>query len=161
QSDEADRLYERAIRTLADAPKALADRPEYRYELARALFTAGQRDQLAGPGGPDPPPRRGAPGRGPPEFRKGPPPPERGPRGGRRAGPASRPAGDRPLHRAAALLEQLVREFPAVPEYRHLLACCYRDMPAGPFGERLQAKANADRAIELLRQLVKGFPGVP
>jgi tetratricopeptide (TPR) repeat protein len=57
------------------------------------------------------------------------------------------------------VLEQLVRDFPNVPEYRHLLACCYRDMPPsrGPSSKNL----NRDRAVELLRQLVKEFPGAP
>ncbi len=154
QPEEADRLFERAIRTLTDAPPALAGRPEYRYELARVSFSYGQRDQLSGPpgGGPGPPP--GEPGRGRPgPGRRGRPGPDRPPGG---------PGGEHPARRAALLLEQLVREFPAVPEYRHLLACCYRDTPPDRPGRgQPLTGANADRAVELLRQLVAEFPKVP
>jgi len=59
-------------------------------------------------------------------------------------------------------LEQLVREFPSVPEYRHLLACCYRDLPPDPAGRGpSRTKSNTDRAADLLRQLVADFPKVP
>jgi len=176
--DEAGGMYKRAILTMMDAPAELAARPEYRYELARALFASDQRDPQASTapmgGGP-----RGGPRGGGPPFGE----PKRGPRGGgkgpppkdkRRDGPPPRPDGkgkgepprrflpgaDRPLHRAATLLEKLVDEFPSVPEYRHLLACCYRDMPPDPLEDR-PVHESVDRAIELLRQLVKDFPKVP
>jgi serine/threonine protein kinase/tetratricopeptide (TPR) repeat protein len=174
QFDEADQMYQRAIRLLSDAPKRLADRPECRYELARASFTFGQRDQLASP-------RGGEPRRLPPSGERGrggrasggepPPPSDRGPsRAGRPppppsdrpSGSDSRSGGEHAAHRAAALLEQLVSEFPSVPEYRHLLACCYRDIPPDPAGRgQPRTKSNTDRAVELLRQLVADFPKVP
>ena len=70
------------------------------------------------------------------------------------------PDADRPLHRAATILEKLVDEFPSVPEYRHLLACSYRDVPPDLFEDR-PVHESVDRAIELLRQLVKDFRKVP
>src|SRR4029450_6054077 len=44
QFDEAGRMYDRAVLTMMAAPKELAARPEYRYELARALFASDQRE---------------------------------------------------------------------------------------------------------------------
>src|SRR5262249_51077784 len=93
-----------------------------------------------GPGGP----RGPGPGRGEPP--PPPPPPEK----------------IRSSQLAIELLEGLVKEYSSVPEYYHLLACCYRDAPpdrlrGGPQGEA----ANAQRAIDILRQLVRRFPRVP
>ena len=51
-----------------------------------------------------------------------------------------------------------MKEHHKVPEYRHLLACCYRDAP--PRGPRSN-DAGTDPAVKLLRQLVKDFPKVP
>jgi hypothetical protein len=75
---------------------------------------------------------------------------------------------------AIDLLEDLVKEYPRVPEYRHLLACCYRDATGPGPRERKEGApqrggpgpdrgpgANANRAIELLRRLVAEFPKVP
>ncbi len=152
QVDEAAAMHERAVRTLAEAPPAFADRPEWRYELARSYYTLGQRNMLNSPHvlGTDRPRRPGEPGHGPP----GPP--------GRDRPPGPPPNGEHPTARAAVLLEQLVHDFPAVPEYRHLLACCYRDMPPGGPGHGPPSRnAQADRAVDLLRQLVIDFPRVP
>src|SRR5262249_27459595 len=88
--------------------------------------------------------------RGPGEFRRGRPPGPPGPRSER----------DTALQRAITLLEQLTAEHASVPEYRHLLACCYPDSPPG-FRGRGSVKPNTDRAIELLRQLTKDFAKVP
>src|SRR5262249_48598225 len=94
----------------------------------------------------------------------------------RRGGPPRRPnsgepgrerrgfgrGADHPARRAATLLEQLVRGFPTVPEYRHLLACCYRDIPPDPVGRgQRRTRSNTGRAEDLLRQLVADFPKVP
>jgi len=45
--------------------------------------------------------------------------------------------------------------FPAVPAYRHLLACCYRELRQGPLSDDGQA------AIGLLENLCEDFPGEP
>ncbi len=163
QYDEANRMHEKAIRTLNEAPEEFAARPECRFELARSYCLLGQRDMLQSGGGPGPGAGRpGESGRGPPEKGKRSPSgrrpkgePGRGPPPGRRESPQA-------TRRAAELLERLVDEFPDVREYRHLLARCYGEMPPDPPG-RGQGGSNAkkDRAIELLRKLVKDFPRVP
>jgi tetratricopeptide (TPR) repeat protein/tRNA A-37 threonylcarbamoyl transferase component Bud32 len=156
RNDEAKEAHARARQTLAEAPGNPSARPEYRYELARTYYFEAQRDYPleprgpGGAGGPPPRPDRGGRGRLPrrsDDF--GRPPPR-----DRSDGQASR--------RAVDLLEGLVKEFPAVPEYRHLLACCYRDRPPerrrpGP----PSPGSNVERAIDLLRQLVKDFPKMP
>jgi tetratricopeptide (TPR) repeat protein len=152
QFEEAGRMHERAIRTLTDAPGAFADRPECRYELACSYYALGRHDMFLSPPGP-PGPRREKGGKRPkpPPWAEGDrPPPGRGPA----------PSADHPTRRAVTLLERLVEDFQSVPEYRHLLACCYRDLPPGPPGSR-QGEAARGRALDLLRQLVADFPGVP
>jgi eukaryotic-like serine/threonine-protein kinase len=150
--DESKRMHESAIQTLTDVPKALADRPESRYELAYSYYALDVRDMFVNKGPPDKsrPPGKGGPGS--PPFGKDRPPPGRGPG----------PKGENPTQRAVGLLEGLVREFPTVPEYRHLLACCYRDMPPDrPGWGSQQGKGSPDRALDLLRQLVDDFPTIP
>lgn len=171
QNEEAQEMHARAIQALTAAPPALAARPECRFELARTWYTLSQRELFLSPRGPEPPRRPGGPGhdrppggpghdrpldrppgagdgrprnwQGPTIFRMGPPEPH-------------------PAQQAIGLLEQLVREYPAVPEYRHLLACCYRDAPPeGLMRLRAVEETNTDRAVDLLRQLVADFPKVP
>jgi tetratricopeptide (TPR) repeat protein len=167
--DEADRKYEQAVRTLSDAPKELADRPECRYELARAYYTLGQRAKIVtlrgfgqslqsspdmGKTGPPGPRRDPLPDRPPPGGRR--PPLDRPP-----PGPPPRPEGSATAQRAVTLLEGLVREYPEVSEYRHLLACSYRDLATDRAGRGPTSTANAEKALALLRQLVADFPNVP
>jgi tetratricopeptide (TPR) repeat protein/predicted Ser/Thr protein kinase len=166
QPDEALRMHERAIGVLTEAPSPFAGRPECRYELARSYCALGQRDMMLSPGGPGPggPPDGRRPGHHEgPRMRN-----EPGARKGRRQGPPGGPPGGPPEPRenaaagkAVALLERLVDGFPRVPEYRHLLACCYRDTPPERFGRGGPQGAKPDRAVDLLRQLVKDFPRVP
>jgi eukaryotic-like serine/threonine-protein kinase len=152
---DAGRAVEQAVQTLTAAPSEFAARPECRYELARAYYTLGQRDFLIGPGpgpkffwkGEGPPPKKDrppGPGFGPPPF--GPPP--------------FGPSADSPGEKAIALLKGLRDEYPKVPEYRHLLACCYRDVPPFPFGPK-DDRPRPELAIELLRELIRDFPKVP
>ncbi|HJZ93875.1 MAG TPA: serine/threonine-protein kinase [Gemmataceae bacterium] len=159
QFEEAGRAHSQAVRTLAEAPKPFADRPECRYELARSFYSLGQWDMFLFPGplppkvsGPGPPPALGllGIGRNRPLFVK------------KSFGPPPEFPGGHPVHRAIGLLEQLVKEHPTVPEYRHLLACCYRDSPPGPGPWPPPAVwPGSDRAIELLRRLVADHPKVP
>ncbi len=169
KTDEAREAHGRALAVLTESPGDLAARPEYRYELARTYYFQSLREQMGGPqdngpGGPHgpgdsgpghhpPPDDRGRP-RGPDDGGR-PPPPDRG---GPQPGP---PGAARASQRAIGLLKDLVKEHPNVPEYRHLLACCYRDgqdrAPAGPQA----VSTGVDPAIELLRQLVKESPKVP
>ncbi|HVK12772.1 MAG TPA: protein kinase [Gemmataceae bacterium] len=165
---DAGAAVEQAVQTLVAAPPEFAARPECRYELARAYYTLGQRDFLIGPGprpkdwGPKgfgPPKKGGGPkGDGPPKFFK-----EHGPRpfGPPPFGPPPfGPPGDHPGEKAIALMKALRDEYPKVPEYRHLLACCYRDVPPAPFGPK-DDRPRPELAIELLRELIRDFPKVP
>jgi serine/threonine protein kinase len=176
--EEAALMTVQAIETLAEAPPALAQRPEWRYELARSLFMLGQWSLPNPPHilGPERHPRRTLT-----QVREvmehwphilG---PERHPRRGvgpaRLAGPEvplgspdlpPPPSGGHPAERAAEILDQLVADFPSVPEYRHLLACCLRDLPpGGPGGGPEGWHENLNRAVALLEKLVKDFPQVP
>ena len=164
--DEARDAYGQALTTLSEAPAECAARPECRYELARTYYLQSQREPMGEPPGPGPGRDRG-PGPGPGHGHDG----GRGPDGGgpgRPHGPdepgRGRPPGPPPgdgdrvaSGRAIELLEGLVKDHQKVPEYRHLLACCYRDAPRGP----RPMDGSADPAVKLLRQLVKDFPKVP
>jgi eukaryotic-like serine/threonine-protein kinase len=170
RTDEARDAHGHALTMLTEAPKECAARPECRYELARTYYLQSQREFTGEPPGPPPGPKpdRG-PGRGP-DGGRGPEGPGRGrPPGpddfGRGRPPGPRPDGPPPgdgerqtSRRAIELLEGLVKDHPNVPEYRHLLACCYRDAP--PRGPR-SVEGSGDPAVKLLRQLVKDFPKVP
>jgi len=124
----------------------------------------------------EPPPERRGFGKG----EAGPPPgPEddRGgpPRGPRVPGPDGRAAGDRPpfprinpgereenLKKAIGLLKRLVADHPAVPDYRHLLALCYREASF----QRSNRRANLtpetmNQATKILQKLVDEHPDVP
>src|SRR5262249_11821368 len=146
--DEAERMHARAVQTLTDSGRP-PDRPECRYELARTYYLLGQREMLQW-------------GRPPEPGRRGEPPPRPGGPGRDRPGPPDRPGGPRAerLQQAIALLDPLTKEHPSVPEYKHLLACCYRDAPPDR-PTRGQGSSGPDRAVEVLRQLVKESPRVP
>jgi tetratricopeptide (TPR) repeat protein len=123
------------------------------------------------PGSPPPGPRPG--GARLPDV--GPMPPHHGQHHPQRLGdPLGHPRGGRRGHghvgyqaqrdaylaRAVALLEELRREDPSAPAYRHLLALCYRDsLPWRPFDR--EAVTRLDKATEILAALVADFPGVP
>jgi serine/threonine protein kinase/tetratricopeptide (TPR) repeat protein len=135
--EEASNAHAQALATLAAPPAELASRPEYRYELARTWYFQSRRE-----------PRTGRPG---PVQDQGQAPPRHPSAGQEKTG-----------EQAVALLEGLVKDHPAVPEYCHLLACCYRDGPAGRSSPGAQPGGpNTARAIKLLRQLVEDFPTVP
>lgn len=61
---------------------------------------------------------------------------------------------------AIDLLEELCRESPSVPAYRHLLARCYRDSHAGGAFDA-EALARLDKATAILTELAEEFPEVP
>ena len=65
------------------------------------------------------------------------------------------------LNKAVSILEDLVGQYPDVPVYRHLLACCYREMPPDRPGRgRAPDSESLDKATEILEQLVDDFPEV-
>jgi tetratricopeptide (TPR) repeat protein len=135
RDDEANAMHAQAVKELREAEARVLERPESRFELARAYFMSEPRGLLNLP----PLGRPGGLGPG-------------GPGGLGPGGPGSRPT--EPVRssqrEAIALLEPLADEHPSVPEYRHLLACCYRSEPRGD-----------GKAIKLLRDLVRDFPSVP
>jgi serine/threonine protein kinase len=67
-------------------------------------------------------------------------------------------------HRAEAIriLEDLRARGPSVPDYRFLLALCYREVPRdrSAFNPR-EVLAAADHAAAVLSELVKAHPGIP
>jgi tetratricopeptide (TPR) repeat protein len=66
------------------------------------------------------------------------------------------------LQKAVNILEKLVAEYPAMPDYRHLLALCYREAPFPRFGRRPDSTSPArDKAIKILQKLVEECPDVP
>jgi len=132
-----------------------------RFELARTHFFLGQRvpsEPGAKPPGPGrrPPPQEGPTDRppsdvwSPSESRPAPPNPEPDPDPGREIR-------DQHLGRAIALLTALNQEQPKNPDYRHLLALCYRESVAPPGQGRLNP---AGKAIEILEGLVQDFPQI-
>jgi serine/threonine protein kinase len=85
-------------------------------------------------------------------------------RGGGRGPPGwERPRRDEddPLRRAIRLLEGLLEENPRLPDYRQLLARCYREMaPARTRGEAAAFEPLA-RAVAIVEELVDDSPEVP
>ncbi len=173
-SPEASRSFHvDALKTLDRLATASDPLPAVRYEMARTCYFLGRGapPEMAhgarrpGPhpprGGPPPPdrnqrenephPPRGGPPLGPPRDGPGPPPPDRNQR-----------ENEQYLLRAIRLLEELAGQQPAIPDYRHLLARCYRDLPpAKPFGPDAARVGQTDRAIEILEKLVEDLPSVP
>lgn len=136
-----------------------------RYELARTHFLLGRGRPRAVDRGTEvrrpPPPREGRP-----EFGRG---PRRRPRHHELKPPRRehrRPGGEPhvdndQLLKAARLLEQLIDENPREPDYRHLLACCYREMAPSPFGSPTSSgDRSLEMAIKVLEGLAKEFPHV-
>lgn len=63
---------------------------------------------------------------------------------------------------AIRILEQLREENDRNPEYRFLLALCYRDYPGGDSRSGMRAlKAIGKKSTDLLNELVDDFPNVP
>jgi tetratricopeptide (TPR) repeat protein len=133
---------------------------------------------------PKPPRGRRGPPRGPSDLGfgpEGPPHGRGGPHGGEAGrppsafGPRGNPTGGGPpfppkapearednLPKAIDLLEHLVAEYPGVPDYRHLLARCYREASIPWFGRRSGLPPDAKhKAVEMLQKLVEEFPDYP
>lgn len=158
--EEGGPLHRKAMEVLKAASANSTTSPQCRYELARTYYFLGR-------GGPP----DAVPGRQPPDGpRRGPP---QKPKPGRDSVDSADPRSDGPppppktrgnqenLEHAVQLLESLATEHPSVPDYRHLLACCYRDLPpVGPESTGQPVLAPQSKAIELLRKLVDDFPEV-
>lgn len=66
------------------------------------------------------------------------------------------------LSKAVRLLENLLEYYPEVPNHRHLLAICLRELSPDFFSGKEEAELEAElRAIALLESLVSEFPDAP
>ncbi len=161
--EQADAAFAKAL-SLLELGVPGAESPRSRYELARTYFLLSRRPESADRG----PPHHGGGSPRPGPGREGYRPGSREPNVGRnRPRPGLRPPrGDRPerknqLDKAVSILGKLVGEFPSVPDYRHLLACCYREMPPARPGHGPPPEFRSlDKAIEILERLVSQFPEV-
>jgi tetratricopeptide (TPR) repeat protein len=147
-------FHEKAL-SLLQSVAATPVSATFRYELARTHYFLGKRsDRGPGPG----------PGGPPAGFVM---------KSGTESGPGQRPqifegrkrnrkAEQENLEKAIVLLEGLTAENPRVPDYRHLLALCYREMPPprDPAGQPA-ASRTPDKATAILQKLVEDFPEVP
>jgi serine/threonine protein kinase len=122
-----------AMLLLKAAPPEQTALPSYRYELARTHYFLGRGA-----------PPDAAPGRGPQNIEH------------------SQREDKSHLQQAIQILKQLIAEQPSAADDRHLLACCYRDLPVQPAdASQKTAFDSADRAIEILQKLATDFPDVP
>ena len=148
-----------ALAVLQAAPATPPPPLQSRFELAQTYYFLGRGGPPESkPPGPRPagaPPRSSGDRRGPvaDTFRKddGPPPLDR-----------NSQENEEHLQQAIQLLERLIEEQPSVSDYRHLLACCYRDLPRRQAASaRASPFESTDKAVDILRQLVDDFPEVP
>lgn len=66
------------------------------------------------------------------------------------------------LQKAIEFLERLVSEHPAAPDYRHLLARCYRELrPSWPGRGSKPTSDGVDKAAGILQRLVQEYPDIP
>ncbi len=152
--EEARSWHQKALAELRRLPPATAAAPGARYEEARTWYLLGRAappEALTGLQPPGPAPLR--PGFNPPR-------PKDSSTG--ETGPLIelyRESAEN-LQRAIEILTELVDHYPAVPDYRHLLACCYRDLPAAG-NSKAATSAPIELAAEILQELVVEFPEVP
>ncbi len=168
RAGEAQKCYRASLALLDALPEvrrataeARFDRARTLYYMARLPFFGSPKDGMKGKG---PEPRGpGGPKEGPEKSRDEPlkgderpgPPRENDRPGPRGFGNEQRQS----LERAIEVLTALSAEFPAAPEYRHLLACCYREISR--FARDEEGESPLGRAIELLEKLVAEAPDVP
>ena len=168
RSQEGRTSLQKAQALLEALQSAPSNSPAVRFELARSCFLLAR-----APRPPIPTPPRREPEQGPPPERTPPPRPGvRGPAGPAREPPDTPPPPrgdqdgerDEARQKAINLLTELGVAYPEVPEYRHLLALCYRDLPAlGRLApdDHPGPRDAVTQAIAILKQLVDDFPAVP
>jgi len=163
QPDLAQESHLRALAILAPTSSGGGpSAPAERFELARTCYFLGTRAP-AEPGSKPRGPKAGQRPRRPRPDRPGrrPPPPRPRPDHTAKDDPKS---GDRRayLAKAVVLLDALVQECPKNPEYRRMLALCYRDGYRDAVAhDRAAADRALDRATQILEKLSGDFPGVP
>jgi len=144
EPDKSRTTHEQALALLDAADSAQAAAPQLRVELASTYYCLGKRDgRKSGPGPTGRPPHRRPPGEAPP----------------RPVNDAARQDRMNDLRQAVEILDRLVEEYPSVPDYQLMLACCCRDLPAPRRGE--SGPGSLDRATQILRRLVADFPAIP
>ncbi len=146
--------YEEALSLIRSVPEPLSQTAEVRYELAHTYYHLGQRGGI-GPGKRPPGGARGErreqpdstrsrDGQRPPHFRFGFRPSGQG--DARRSGRSEN------LDRAIQILLELTAEHPNAPDYRRLLALCYRE---GAWSSRPKDLA---KAIAMLEEICREVP---
>ncbi|NOX53219.1 MAG: protein kinase, partial [Planctomycetes bacterium] len=182
------RAHRNALQILDQIPPSVASSPRARYERARTYYFLARPTMRRVSGGffwphrpPVPPAKKAsgpasgsaetAPGqasskslsetaRHSPQLQAARPGPDRRRHGGRP--PRLRRRVQEHGRQAIQLLEELVEEYPHLPEYRYLLALCYRDLPVGrPDSDRRPIGSDIQQATKLLEQLVEENPDVP
>jgi serine/threonine protein kinase len=156
-------LHRKALDVLTATDRAAEGALPLRYELARTYFFLGRGgppDASYGRERPDTRDRR-------PSSSPAPKPREGAPAERDRTGKPDTPPplrtrdNENYLQLAIRLLETLVSEQPTVPEYQHLLACCYRDLPPRRDTDAQASSGPQDKAIEILAKLAGDHPEVP
>jgi eukaryotic-like serine/threonine-protein kinase len=150
----------KALEILQTALATQPSQPQSHFELAQTYYFLGR----GGPPDKAPAPRPPADDQPPLPKLDRRSPPSRGTAEGDRPPPADRDqqANEENLQQAIQILEGLSSEHPLNPDYRHLLACCYRELPQARPESALQSPfGSTDKAIEILRKLVDDFPNVP
>lgn len=170
--------YGESLAILTAAAAKCAGSPQYEYELARTHYYLGMR--FGRPKGPPPLAPGGRRG-----IAIGPPPPPHELDGDQTSGSASldesqatrtHPPGAHPpgaffrlspeeteknLEKAIEILERLIAAHPTTPDYRQLLARCYRELVAPQPDQPMQSVEAVHKAIAILRRLVQECPDVP
>jgi tetratricopeptide (TPR) repeat protein len=160
--EEGRAAFSRALAGLEGAIVSDEASSQVTFTLARALLSLGQAPRppippMEGRGGP-PGGRRGWRRNGDgPDADSGARP---GGRGHRRDRSPETPKGDADyVRRAVDLLTRLVELHPEMPDYRHLLALCYRELSRPETAAPKNGDTGGtDRAIELLEGLVAEHP---
>ena len=137
-------FHAKALEIVTAAPARQAAQPQHQYELARTHYFLGRGH-----------PPEVAPGRGSQDKS-----PKR--REGKPIISDQAPAEEEAhLRQAIRILESLVASHPTAAAYRHLLACCYRNLPIPSSNSSPSpGSASVDKAIEILERLAADFPDV-
>ena len=152
--EEARAWHRKALAELRGLPPAMAAAPGARYEEARTCYLLGRASPAEAIAGLQPP--------APAPLRPGSNPTRRQQSSASETRPLverSREAAEN-MQRAIEILTDLAEQYREVPDYRHLLACCYRDLPADGNAE-VATSASIETAAEILQELVAEFPEAP
>ncbi len=167
KSAQAADAHQQVLNVLGAADGASGASAAARFEIAKACYYLGSRMNLDPALRPPPGPGRDDLKGDGPGPRPGPPP---SPDAGFAVPADAPPVGGPPpsprqefrrryLDRAVGLLDVLIKEDAANPNYQHLLALCYREQAFGPGDSAV--RDGVDRAIRILEALVKKCPDEP